>query len=266
MKYDNAIKTIEGCSIGFTQPKYFNDPFDIPYYKPNIQPSTLGDALLQPAREWLYNSTWAENSAILSLTRTPTNPLMWSHYAYDHTGVVIGLNVVKAGLTDSGSNLVPAQFGSIVYVSKRPLNKFISVARSPIAVGTTYHFPIEHYEKLQRLFLHKPLTWSYEEEVRVVKCINGIETDQQNTSEIQSGKFNTILINNSQPLFLYNMPQLSIEEVYMGMRVDDNDQQKLIDIIEKCIPEARIYKLSKDEEKLKLNCKEVLLSNHKKDN
>jgi hypothetical protein len=85
-------------SIGFSQPKCFNDPFDLPTYPPEPAPNPV-ESLFSDVRTWVKNHIWAENTGILSLTRTPTNPLMWAHYADKHQGVVVGLDVVGAGLT-----------------------------------------------------------------------------------------------------------------------------------------------------------------------
>jgi DUF2971 family protein len=97
------------------------------------------------------NYIWTENTGILSLTRTPTNPLMWAHYAEKHQGMVIGIDAVAAGLTDEKANLIPAQYGSVIYVSRRQDQPFIGKPQTSLTVGSTYHFPHDHYEKLQRL-------------------------------------------------------------------------------------------------------------------
>ena len=68
--------------------------------------------------------------------------------------------------------------------------------------------------KLQRLFLHKPICWSYEEEVRVVKCLKGISGMESKTP---SGTFNTIKID-ERDLYLYSMPKEALVEVYFGVR------------------------------------------------
>jgi hypothetical protein len=82
---------------------------------------------------------------------------MWAHYAQNHTGLVIRIDAVEAGLTDERSNLIPAQYGSVIYVSRRPAQPFVEKPQTGLAVGSTHHFPRDHYDKLQRLFLHKAL-------------------------------------------------------------------------------------------------------------
>jgi hypothetical protein len=141
---------------------------------------------------------------------------MWAHYADKHRGMVIGIDVVAAGLTDEAHSLVPAQYGSVLYVSRRRTEPFIGTPTTTLEVGSTHHFPHDHYETLQRLFLHKPLCWSYEEEVRVVKCLQGIAPDGGETA---SGKFRVVEIEN-RPLHLFEVPGTAIREVHFGFRSD----------------------------------------------
>lgn len=203
-------------TLGFSQAKYFNDPFDMPDY-PEASEQTLAHEVFERLHLLIKNDVWAENTGILSLTRTPTNPLMWAHYGDKHRGMVIGIDMERAGLADEATNLVPAQFGSIIYVSNRALHPFLSKPKSGLEVGGTHAFPVEHYEKLQRLFLHKPIDWAYEEEVRVLKCVQHVsEANPANPS----GQFSVVDVD-GRPLYLFAVPSEAITEVYFGLRSDD---------------------------------------------
>jgi len=223
VSFDAGSGIIEGNAIGFSQPKYFNDPFDMPSY-PEEEAADPVSGIFAALRKMGKNYTWAEKTGILSLTRTPINALMWAHYADSHRGLVIGIDAATAGFTDENSNLIPAQYGSVIYVSHRDTAPFITKPRKGIAVGATHHFPADHYDKLQRVFLHKPLYWSYEEEVRVVKSLDGIEGAQADT---QSGHFE---LDNSRgrPLYLYALPPGSIRELYLGIKADDKAADALV--------------------------------------
>jgi hypothetical protein len=205
------MKILEKGSIGFSKPKYFNDPFDLPTY-----PSDP-DNLRTSVKNWL----WAEHSVVLALTRTPTNALMWAHYADQHRGVVIGIDVSIAGLCCEQNNIIPAQYGSVIYVSKRPNQPFITKATKGLSVGVTHSFPREHYEKLQRLFLYKPICWAYEEEVRVVKCL---ERSSADTSQ-KRGQFKVARVSN-RPLHLLPVPRESVREIYLGARLDPENVER----------------------------------------
>lgn len=239
--FEAGRKILETSTIGFSQPKYFNDPFDMPSYPSEPADNSI-ERVFDRMGVWGKEYIWGENTGILSLTRTPHNPLMWSHYADMHRGMVIGIEVVLAGLTDEQGNLIPAQYGSVIYVSQRPDQPFIGKPTSGLAVGATHHFPHDHYEKLQRLFLHKPLCWSYEEEVRVVKCLKGISADG---SETQSGKF-SIINHGSRPLYLLSIPSNAIKEVYLGFRSDHVVSDELYYSAGELHPHLMIYECRLD--------------------
>jgi hypothetical protein len=249
--FHSGKKILETNSIGFSQPTYFNDPFDMPGYPVGPYAEPVGE---QARTDYIFgmlriigkNLSWAENTGILSLTRTPTNPLMWAHYAQKHEGLVIGIDVIKAGLTDEQSNLIPAQFGNVIYVSRRPEQPFISKPGTMLAVGTTHHFPQDHYEKLQRLFLHKPLCWSYEEEVRVVKCINGISPESGTTP---SGNFK-LIETDGRPLYLLSLTVGCIRELYFGFGSDDEAADALYYQAKAAHPELSVYECRLDSDAL----------------
>lgn len=225
----DAEKILTNNSIAFSQPKYFNDPFDLPAYpysssNPKDEIGQQAEAAhLSRISEWAKN--WAELTGILCLTRTPTNPLMWAHYAQSHFGMVIGIDAVLACLTDPDRNLVPAQYGSVIYVSGRSQQPFITFPKSVITIGETHRFPPDYYERLQRLFLQKPLCWAYEEEVRVLKSLGGISPENQKN---ESGTFRVINTSDGRPIYLYSFSPGSIREIYFGYRMKKEDKTRLL--------------------------------------
>lgn len=234
--FSAGIKILEGNSLLFSQPETFNDPFDMPSY-PDEPGEDLDAAIFGRLRTIVKNSAWAENTGILSLTRTHANALMWAHYADKHQGMVIGIDVEAAGFTDEKTNLIPAQFGSVIYVSRRVTGPFSSKPTTSLAVGATHHFPVDHYEKLQRVFLHKPLTWAYEEEVRVIKSLHGM---QDGTATTASGSF-TVDSSQERRLHLYILPEGAIREVYFGIRSDLNAAEKIAMRLGEVRPSVSIF-------------------------
>ena len=215
VSFDTGKKILEKCSIGFSQPIYFNDPFDLPKY-PHGDDVNQGAPLVSSFRTSIKNYIWSENTGVLCLTRTATNPLMWAHYGGQHEGMVIGIDAVAAGFTSEEINLIPAQYGSVIYVSRWPNHPFVARPASGLAVGATHYFPHDQYEKLQRLFLHKSICWAYEEEVRILKCLERISENKTNT---KSGEFQKIYVKD-RPLFILSMSENAIREVYFGCRMD----------------------------------------------
>lgn len=218
-----ARSILETSTIGFSKPTYFNDPFDQPVAIPVPTADPVNGLFASVGAEG-KSFIWRENTAILSLTRTATNPLMWAHYADSHRGVVLALDTERAGLTDAAANMVPAHLGSVVYVRNFNMGPYYSDFRGvPVNVGATHHFVIEHYEKWQRLFLTKPLDWAYEEEVRVVKCVRGVQGANQETP---SGTF-SVLSRDGRDLHAFHVPRAAIVAVTIGMRAGPADLAEL---------------------------------------
>lgn len=165
---------------------------------------------------------------------------MWAHYGCEHKGMVIGIDSSITEFTCEETNLVPIQYGSVIYTNKKPDTPFLSKSTETIEVGGTFHFPSGQLERLQRMFLYKPACWAYEEEVRVAKCIKGIEDN----NSIKSGKFTKIDVD-GRPLYLLNLPKNVIKEVYIGARSqllnDPNKSLELIKEIRKYQPLINVY-------------------------
>ena len=209
--------------VCFSLSENFNDPFDKPRY-PRARSMNLTEELFDPLQRMGKELAWATMTGILSLTRTPANPLMWAHYAAGHAGMVVGFDEIAAGFTDEAANLIPAQFGSVVYVSQRPQTPFLSQHTAPLHVGKTHHFVLEHYEKLQRIFLHKSLPWFYEEEVRVVKSL----ADQSgNGGTTPSGTFDMVWAGDTR-YHLYRLPAGAIREIYFGLDAHHEGSDEIV--------------------------------------
>ncbi|MFW6101558.1 MAG: DUF2971 domain-containing protein [Bacteroidota bacterium] len=226
--YDAGIKIIENNNIGFSQPHHFNDPFELEASYPSDNNENPVTATFNDIRRSAKKDTWKQNTAILSLSRQPLNPLMWAHYSGAHTGFVIGFDVAIEEFTCEESNLIPVQYGSVIYTNKKPDAPFLSNPEEPLEVGGAFNFRSDQIERLQRKFLFKPACWAYEEEVRIVKCIKGIEDNKI----LPSGTFSEIEVQ-ERPLYLLHLPKGAIKEVYMGVRLGERTDMPIQGIIAK---------------------------------
>lgn len=215
MSFSSACAVIQNGTIGFSCLEDLNDPFE-------------GTALCFEASEVLsselqknpYRNQLSRNYGILSLTRNAMNALMWAHYGDDHRGVVIGIDMTKARLTNEDSCVVPAQFGEIIYTSTMPQNKLpTSTVESLMNIGNEHNSFYNHnFELFKSTFLLKDLTWGYEEEVRVVKNIKnggGISRYSNGEFENNSGCWSQIQVT-GRPLYCLSIPKESIVEAYLG--------------------------------------------------
>lgn len=212
--FDAGKKIIENNTIGFRQPHFFNDPFESAASYPRKETGDPLEDFVTEQRHQFKKQIWTTNYAVLSLTRSPLNPLMWAHYAKSHQGFVVGLDVNIEDFTSEQKNAVPIQFGNVIYTESKPTHEYLTKFKIGIEVGTTVHFVPEQLEKLQRVFLYKPMCWSYEEEVRIVKCIHGVKEGKPT----ESGRFEVIQSKDGLDLFVMKLPQETIKEIYLGIR------------------------------------------------
>jgi hypothetical protein len=252
--YEAGRKIITGNSIGFACASDFNDPFELTGY-PLEEAANPVLQFFANIRADVKRGIWVRNSAILCLTRSPLNPLMWAHYAEAHRGFVIGFDVNVSGFTSTDANLLPAQFGSMIYTEQKPKHKLVTSAL--MQVGGEISYRPELLEKLQRLFLYKPLCWSYEEEVRIVKCVKGIE----HAAELPSGTF-TLLPLGDRQLYLLALPDDAVREVYLGVRnpiIDQGEVQSFAAVMRKHHANARLLRCMVGEAEWTLESKDVEL-------
>ncbi|TDM51420.1 DUF2971 domain-containing protein [Aliivibrio fischeri] len=184
--YNAAKSIIENSNIGFNQIDRFNDPFEGKATGWGEAVSDWDKIYAQKRQQILLEAR--VNYRVLSLTREPLNPLMWSHYSQAYEGVVIEFNTHNAGF-DSDSFVIPASKGEVIYTRTKPPKLEQQVFKDSITSDV-----------LKRSFLFKSQEWSYEEEVRIV-C--------------ESNHLTPKLIN-GRTMDMYQLPDNSIKSVYLG--------------------------------------------------
>ncbi len=171
-----GLSALRSSQLGFRTPKDFNDPFELTF----LSNATGPDAKLSRLESEIERLK--SSVAILSLTRTPLNPLMWAHYGQEHTGFVIGYETNDKFLTSKEYNLVPVDDGDVVYTntkSRHHLNPAtmnlihqVSLAGQGVDLSPSEQAQISSL--IRRVFLTKHSIWGYEEEVRIVKVWQSI--------------------------------------------------------------------------------------------
>ncbi|MDP4488171.1 DUF2971 domain-containing protein [Pseudoalteromonas piscicida] len=245
MSFSSAEKIIENSTIGFSGMRFLNDPFEGTYLRASYI-NQHDEGAYQSFRSRLLSKF-----AVLSLTRQPLNSLMWAHYGDSHTGVVLGIDIEKASLCDTQTCLIPAQYGDLVYTSKKldKARSLPSIDRLP-QLFQQKGFTHDGYEFFKQAYLYKSLEWAYEEEVRVVKAIEmypelgpyEVGSDQWERIHLNSKSKNENkggsgiaavedTENNSEkrPLDCLKIPSESIVSAYLGLRTSENNKQKALE-------------------------------------
>lgn len=179
------IQTIRDSKLWLSMAKQFNDPFDShpvisePYYlpesfkkvlqiqkdahkssmawsllKPPANPCIDDNGLLKP-RNWLLSVEENLRSvAICCFCENWNNHQLWSYYAQSHKGICLEYEVNLGTLLENGSKNI---FQPINYASHYPNVEFADLleSRDPL-------------DKISSLLLTKNLSWSHENEWRLI--------------------------------------------------------------------------------------------------
>lgn len=244
MKVEHAKKMLEDKTIQMSRLSSFNDPFE-------------GFACLtyDPADETRYSSS-RENVLLnfhdqeafaFCLTRSPLNPVMWAHYADQHKGVVMGIEVNIPFFTSADECVLPVQHGSIIYTKTKPFHDYPMPGTEVVDFACPQRYEPENLERLQRLFLYKSNDWAYEEEVRVIKHIKRL------LPKVLSSSYGPDVETDANgPLkVVVRVSDLSIREIYLGCRTEPavaGELEKLAPTVtlKSCRSSARDWSLDPD--------------------
>ncbi len=131
---------------------------------------------------------------VLSLTETPDNLLMWSHYGDNHKGVVLGFDETH-----------PFFLGAEIVAGLSRLNRVEYNQRRPVLSVTTRDNP--------KIFLRKSTEWAYEKEWRLIRPLSEATDTQPRENLI--------------PVCLFEVPQDAVKLVITGSQMIQNEYQEL---------------------------------------
>lgn len=264
-KYYNSevgLKAIKERMVAFSNPNFFNDPFEL---------TTMLNCHGSPEDELLHNfrnSNIRNSIGILSLTRSPLNPLMWAHYGVNHTGIVVGYDISEGSefFNSSERCIITAQEGSVIYTTTKPsfeLNERNNILVKKVREATflrDIELNSDVKNLLRTFFLMKHSVWSYEEEVRVVKIFGDIPRKPsisyyaQHELDVAYDILKKKLPDNSEVkthcIYKHLIP---IKEIYIGARSD----MGLIKKINDCSSDIDVFKVSVDNKSWNLTAEVV---------
>lgn len=179
---EDNLKIITEGTLCFSSTLRFNDPFDsAPAYdlktideifqrRPDLV-RRVGDSMgLSPAKRLMRKPQFVANArrcvesgewskslmstvGVFCMSRNPCNPLMWAHYAKDHSGFVVEFKIDVDAPRELVEDIMPLP---VNYCEKRPILDWAASGRN-----------VEDY------LLTKSRDWEYEEEERVLDVVRG---------------------------------------------------------------------------------------------
>ncbi len=210
---------------------------------------------------------------VVSLTETPRNLLMWSHYANNHKGICIGY---RSDFLDH---------------HKTREHQFLPTEFTPIKVNYDDSRYDKHTENLdftevvkirkeilKRSLLKKSNDWIYEKEFRSIIpleyndqaiCINGTTADEyitkyhhlektsKNSFKITHPEsiFPSIIYDDDDLMFTLNIDHSSIEYIYFGCESCILENIKTFRLIKRLniLPHVKIFKMQVSKNRFELN-------------
>lgn len=214
VNFEAALTILKTRSLGFSHLEDFNDPFECTgfgFYDLDIPTPVAIDA---------FRNRFSRKYAILSLTRTALNPLMWSHYGDSYKGVVIGIDTYKAGFEDSDQFIIPSTKGEVRYLKTAPKEVNTASVEKLMSVGNSNILNWDNEEVLLKHgLLYKMQEWAYEEEVRIVKNISnaqfGYHFSTKTHAYIDDQFWKRVQLE-TRPIYTLQLPQDAFVEVYVG--------------------------------------------------
>lgn len=249
-----GLAALKKQTLGFRVPLYFNDLFEASLFDEDSMQDRINKIL--------------EDVAILCLTRTPLNPLMWAHYGEEHRGFVIGYEVDTPFFLSNESNLISLTNGNVIYTKTKPFRKISDGDEKLLSLVVNGLEELNDHTKqlINHLFLNKDTMWSYEEEVRIVKRLVNFAEDS--LSEYPHNTYSSLLRKNRNSeyrstekikgLRIFNY-SAEIKEIYLGNRSSFLEESNFLNAegfkkMEKYINQGTmIYFISKDQESWNLN-------------
>ncbi len=178
-----------------------------PYFAERLCPSVIGQEFMKKINEVL---------GVLSLTKSADNLLMWSHYANEHRGYVLGLNDTHEFFYRTALDGSESSPRNVIYTSQRS------------------RVNIKKHDYYERLLCEKPIHWSYEEEVRLFHLFTD-ETERSNNDS------------KGYPVYLFDLPKDAVKSIYLGANVSSDTKDSIVTSIRDRGLEVDLYqaKMSK---------------------
>ncbi|PSV52351.1 DUF2971 domain-containing protein [Photobacterium sp. GB-1] len=134
---------------------------------------------------------------VLSLSRSKTSLLMWSHYCGSHTGLVIGFDDNHDFFHQNDLDGYRTKPLPVKYSDQRAIVK------------------VDSHNCRENMLCHKPLEWAYEQEERVFMAY------MDESKAIGKDEFGAAVI-------LMDIPPKAIKEVYIGCNASEETKLRIL--------------------------------------
>ena len=241
---NGAFAMLSKRTLQFTNSFYFNDPFD-------CHPSLIdfssdpgicyGETFKDRIREVRRNThdRLRENTWICSLSKINDSLLMWGHYANNHKGVCVELNMAHV------IKCLDARHGTVVN------NVGLEVQYKDIVQKPDYFKNHQNYHEYQ--ISTKGKDWEYEQEWRLY-IVHPSPMYMGMPFKPERGKIYDWKMTRVYPV----LGGECFEAVYLGAMMSDEDKQKIMKLAWKLNPDIKIYQMKVNPDAFKLDVSKIV--------
>ena len=194
-----------------------NDPFD---FQVSFSPETpIGFVKGFRGVFDRYNET----NALISFSTDIYNVLMWSHYAAEHYGYALELELEPRVLTRVNYSLMAPE---IVYSKEQDQKK-------------------DYGSVISSVLKTKSIDWAYEKEWRMIfwDCPNNENIQQE------PQKDGTVL-------WFYHLPKRSLKSIFIGLKCKKTESDMKAQLAQLAINDVKVYKMERGNTGFSLACKQ----------
>lgn len=228
---EGALSMILNKELQFTNPSYFNDPFDchpglFDYSVPeNYNRGWLPESFIHEKAK-CDSSNERSRAWICSLSKRHDSMLMWSYYT-NHNGVCIGLNNdVHSSLLRDGT------LGLIVWDNIEVQYKDVLEKPSGITCDAPHLYQL----------CTKSTQWQHEQEIRHI--IIDPHPWVPNRVIRKTAKYEPIPW--TEVRFYPKLSNECFESIYLGARIGNPDKLRILEAIHNSLPKVKVYQMVPD--------------------
>ncbi len=241
--HDGLQRFLGNSKVRFTQPSRFNDPFEfLPAFhrnslkkivrryleserettfaglsdiefKESVQRAISSQEVLDEVGRELYDdyiNEWDEIIGVFCLTSDPYNILMWSHYADEFKGAIIGFNTDDTFF--KGKN--DYNLTKVGYRKKRPV----------VVIDNGKYLRQNDLKKTADILGIKSSEWAYEKEYRMLHLLKDLVPESNNPD-----------------LYLVEVPKTAISSIILGPKMKESAKASIRSMCANKLSHMEIY-------------------------
>ena len=242
---DGGLTMLSNGNIQFTNATKLNDPFDchpslIDFSQvPTERAKTWGKEAIMDLESNRFERN-RDNTWLCSLSKNYDSLLMWSYYNC-HKGICIGIDMEKA------HKYLSRIWGSILIGYKKIEVQYKDIIEKP-----------DFFKRKEDLWSYqlstKAKAWEHEQEVRLVIIVPSRIFPHYVPKEFQKKE----IIDYKEIRFVPKLGGECYDSVYLGVNIDDEMRNKIINAAKNLNPDIKIYQMKADANAFKLQTEQII--------